>query len=85
MDTAVAIAYLQETCVIANDATQEEKTRLANEPHFVVALGNHLKGRDVVLRRISSEIIDTLSRGSPLRSGILMTEGIGRSLAWVSV
>jgi hypothetical protein len=68
-----------------NNATEIEKDKLANEPQFVPVLGNYLKSRDVTLRRISSEIIKLLSHGSPSRSGRMMAEGIGKSLAWVSV
>jgi hypothetical protein len=68
-----------------DDATEDEKDRLADEPEFVPVLGNYLKSRDVTLRRISSEIVEVLSKSSPFRSGKMMAEGIGSSLAWVSV
>jgi hypothetical protein len=84
-EPTVARAYLQEIRVSANNATENEKDWLADEPQFVPVLGNYLKSRDVTLRRISSEIIEVLSNGSPFRSGRMMAEGIGSSLAWVSV
>jgi hypothetical protein len=84
-EPAVTRAFLQEIRASANDATEDEKDSLADEPHFVPVLGNYLKSRDVTLRRISSEIVEVLSNKSPFRSGRMMAEGIGSSLAWVSV
>ena len=84
-EPAVAKVYLQAICISARHATEDERDRLANEPQFVPALGNHLKSRNVALRRISSEIIEVLSNNSPSRAEKMMAAGIGSSLAWVSV
>lgn len=84
-DTVVSAAYLQATRVNLSVATEEERDILAEEPQFVTAVGDFLKSRHAALRRISSEIIEVLSCNSPLRSGILMEEGIGSSLAWLAV
>ena len=84
-DSTVSKAYLQEIRNNAIDATEEEKDLLVDEPQFVPALGNYLKSPDVMLRRISSEIVEILSNGSAFRSGRIMEEGIGSSLAWVAV
>lgn len=81
----VAKVYLQQICISARYATDDERDWLAAEPQFVPVLGNHLKSRNVALRRISSEIIEVLSSNSPSRAGKMMAEGIGSSLAWVSV
>ncbi len=82
-DPTVTKAYLQEIRHNAIDATEEEKDLLVDQ--FVPALGNYLKSPDVMLRRISSEIVEILSNGSAFRSGRIMEEGIGSSLAWVAV
>ena len=84
-DPTVTKAYLQEIRNNAIDASEEEKDILVDELQFVPALGNYLKSRDVALRRISSEIVEILSNGSAFRSGRIMEEGIGSSLAWVAV
>ena len=84
-DPTATKAYLQEIRNNAIDASEEEKNLLVDELQFVPALGNYLKSRDVVLRRISSEIVEILSNGSAFRSGRIMEEGIGSSLAWVAV
>jgi hypothetical protein len=84
-EPTVAKIYLQQVCIIARNATEDERDWLADEPQFVPVLGNHLKSRNGALRRISSEIIEVLSNNSPSRAGKMMAEGIGSSLAWVSV
>lgn len=56
-----------------------------SEPSFVPTLGKSLKNRDVMLRRVSSKIVEVLSNGSPTRSGRMMEEGIGSSLAYIAV
>jgi hypothetical protein len=84
-DPTVTKAYLQEIRNNAIDASEEVKDLLVDELQFVPALGNYLKSRDVALRRISSEIVEILSNGSAFRSGRIMEEGIGGSLAWVAV
>ncbi|KAF8337678.1 armadillo-type protein [Amanita rubescens] len=76
--------YLQEIRNNVIDAREEEKDLLVDELQFVPALGNYLKSRDATLRRISSEIVEILSNGSAFRSGRIMEEGIGSSLAWVA-
>ena len=55
------------------------------EPSFVSAIGKHLKGRDVAMRRDSSTIIKFISKGSASRSGRIMDEGIGQDLSWVAL
>lgn len=77
--------YLQEVLISSQDAVEQEKDRLVDEPQFVRLLGVYLKSREVALRRISSQIVNVLSTGSPVRSGRMMMEGIGSSLAWISV
>jgi len=84
-EPTVTRAYLEAIRNNAIDATEEDKDLLADELQFVPALGNYLKSRDVTLRRISSEIIEVLSNNSAFRSGRIMEEGIGSSLAWVAV
>ena len=84
-DLTVTKVYLQEIRNNAINASEEEKASLVDELQFVPALGNYLKGHDVILRRISSEIVEILSNGSAFRSGRITKEGIGSSLAWVAV
>jgi hypothetical protein len=84
-DPTVTKVYLQEIRNNAIDAREEEKDLLVDELQFVPALGSYLKSRDATLRRISSEIVEILSNGSAFRSGRIMEEGIGSSLAWVAV
>ena len=84
-EPTVAKAYLEEIRNDVIDATEEEKDLLVDEPQFVPILGNYLKSRDITLRRISSEIVEILSNSSAFRSGRIMEEGIGSSLAWVAV
>lgn len=84
-EAAVLRCYLQETCTSATHATEAQKEWFVSEPSFVPTLGNYLKSRDVMLRRVSSEIIEVLSNGSPTRSGRMMEEGIGSSLAYIAV
>jgi hypothetical protein len=81
----VARIYLQETRKYAINATEQEKDWLVTR-QFVTVLGSYLKGRNPTLRRLSSEIIEDLSRESSARSGAMMEEGtIGASLAHVAV
>jgi hypothetical protein len=82
-EPTVAVNYLEEIRKIAIEATEDEKDLLADEPEFVRVLGHYLNSRDVVLRRIASEIVEMLSNNSPSRSGRMMESGIGRSLAGV--
>ena len=84
-DATVTKAYLQVIRDNAVDASEEEKDLLVDELPFVPALGHYLKSPDATLRRISSEIVEILSNGSAFRSGRIMEEGIGSSLAWVAV
>ena len=84
-DQSVTRAYLEAIRNNAIEATEEEKNLLVDEPQFVPVLGNYLKSRDVTLRRISSEIVEVLSNNSAFRSGRIMEEGMGSSLAWVAV
>jgi hypothetical protein len=84
-EPTVTRAYLEAIRNNAIDATEDEKDLLVDELQFVPALGNYLKSRDVTLRRISSEIVEVLSSNSAFRSGRIMEEGIGSSLAWVAV
>lgn len=81
----VTKVYLQEIHNNVIDAKEDEKDLLVDELQFVPTLANYLKSRDTTLRRISSEIIEILSNGSAFRSGRIMEEGIGSSLAWVAV
>ena len=84
-DPTVTKTYLQEIRNNVIDAPEGEKDLLVDELQFVPALSNYLESRDVALRRISSEIVEILSNGSAFRSGRIMEEGIGSSLAWVAV
>lgn len=84
-EPTVTRAYLEEIRNNVIDATEDEKDLLVDELQFVPALGNYLKSRDVTLRRISSEIVEILSNNSAFRSGRIMEEGMGSSLAWVAV
>ena len=84
-EPTVTRAYLEEIRNNAIDGTEEEKNLLVDEHEFVPILGDYLKSRDGTLRRISSEIVEVLSNNSAFRSGRIMEEGIGSSLAWVAV
>lgn len=77
--------FLQATCEIIKDSRDREKDYFVMEPSFVSAIGRHLKGRDVAMRRDSSTIIEFISKGSASRSGRIMDEGIGQNLSWVAL
>ncbi|KAG6832805.1 hypothetical protein H0H92_009424 [Tricholoma furcatifolium] len=81
----VVQTFLREVCEFINNSNDTEKGLFVSEPFFVPTVGKHLKGRDPVIRRDSSTIIQLLSKGSATRSGRIMNEGIGRYLSEIVV
>ena len=77
--------FLQETCAIIENSNENEKDWFVAEPSFVSTIGEHLKGRDATTRRYASTIIDLLSKGSQVRSGRIMNQGIGQDLSWIAL
>ena len=77
--------FLQETCARIEDSNGNEKDWFVSEPSFVSIIGKHLTGSDATTRRYASTIIDLLSKGSRLRSGRIMNQGIGQDLSWLAL
>ena len=84
-DSAVAGQFFSAVHNVALSAGDGVKDELATDWVFVSVLGRHLKSQDSSMRRLASEVIDTLSTGSSSRSETMMQAGIGDSLAWIAV
>ena len=84
-DINVIQVFLQETCARIENSNGNEKDWFVAEPLFVPIIGEYLKGSDAATRRYASTIIDLLSKGSQLRSGRIMNQGIGEDLSWIAL
>ncbi|RDB26380.1 hypothetical protein Hypma_006519 [Hypsizygus marmoreus] len=84
-NAVVVRAFLEETYTAVKNATESEKEWFVTAKSFISVVGYYLRGHDVTMRRHSSAIVELLSKGSPQRSGRIMEEGIGSSLAWLAI
>jgi hypothetical protein len=84
-DSVVAGQFFSVVHNVALSAGDSEKNELTTDWGFVSILGRHLKSQDSSMRRLASEVIDTLSTSSSSRSEKMMQAGIGEFLAWIAV
>jgi hypothetical protein len=77
--------FLKEICARIKIGNGNEKDLFVADPSFVSIIGEYLTVNDATARRYASTIIDLLSKGSQMRSGKIVNEGIGQDLSWIAL